>query len=123
MAIFLSNMVLPMLDASCHVFSILRPLVTSLVSFSKMALPTTDLNTVDGHFPIQHGTPHVGCFLSFLFTLRPLVTSLVSFSNMVLPTTYLNIVDAHFPIQHGTPHVGCFLSFLFYFAASGHVSG
>ena len=28
---------------------------------------TTDLNAVDGHFPIQHGTPHVGCFLSGLF--------------------------------------------------------
>ena len=28
---------------------------------------TTDLNAVDGHFPIQHGTPHVGCFLSFAF--------------------------------------------------------
>ena len=56
-----------MLDASCHFFFTLRPLVTSLVSFSKMALPTTDLNSVDCHFPIQHGTPHVGCFLSFVF--------------------------------------------------------
>ena len=67
MAIFLSNMALPMLDASCHLFFSLRPLVTSLVSFSNMALPTTDLNSVDCHFPIQHGTPHVGCFLSFVF--------------------------------------------------------
>ena len=67
MAIFLSNMALRMLDASCHLFFSLRPLVTSLVSFSNMALPTTDLNSVDCHFPIQHGTPHVGCFLSFVF--------------------------------------------------------
>ena len=61
------NMALPMLDASCHLFFSLRPLVRSLVSFSNMALPTTDLNSVDCHFPIQHGTPHIGCFLSFVF--------------------------------------------------------
>ena len=67
MAIFLSNMALPMLDASCDLFLILWPLVTSLVSFSSMALPTTDLNNVDCHFPIQHGTPHVGCFQLFVF--------------------------------------------------------
>ena len=66
-AIFLSNMALPMLDASCHFFFTLRPLVTSVVSFSNMALPTTYLNSVDCHFPIQHGTLHVGCFLSFVF--------------------------------------------------------
>ena len=67
MAIFLSNMALSMLDASCDLFLILRPLVMSLVSFSHICRPTTYLNSVDCHFPIQHGTPHVGCFLSFVF--------------------------------------------------------
>ena len=62
MAIFLSNMALPMLDASCYLFFSLRPLVRSLVSFSNMALPTTDLNSVDCHFPIQRMLPVI-CFL------------------------------------------------------------
>ena len=67
MAIFLSNMAPSMLDASCHLFFTLRPLVTFLVSFSHIFRPTTYLKSVDCHFPIQHGTLHVGCFLSFAF--------------------------------------------------------
>ena len=118
MAIFLSNMALSMLDASCDLFPILRPLVTSLVSFSHITLPTTYLNSVECHFPIQHGTPHVGCLLSICFLLCGLWSRFWLDS-----TTDLNAVDGHFPIQHGTPNVGCFLSSVFFFAAFGHVSG